>query len=44
MNIGEIKRFVNSGLLPLNELIGSADDEAEKNTVFGQQKNAYSIR
>lgn len=41
MNIGQIRRFVNDSLIPLNRLIGSPEDDASKNTLFGIQKNAY---
>lgn len=38
MNLGEIKRFVNDGLQPLNKLIGTYTDGDQINTLFGQQK------
>lgn len=38
MNLGEIKRFVNDGLEPLNKLIGSFSDDETINSVFGLQK------
>lgn len=38
MNIGEIKRFVNDGLVPVNRLIGSPSDTENNNTVYGLQK------
>lgn len=38
MNLGEIKRFVNDGLQPLNKLIGTYTDGEQINTLFGQQK------
>lgn len=38
MNIAQIKRFVNNGLTPLNELIGTPNDDVDENTVFSSQK------
>lgn len=38
MNIAQIKRFVNNGLTPLNELIGTSNDGVDENTVFASQK------
>lgn len=38
MNLGEIKRFVNNGLEPLNKLIGSFSDDETINSIFGLQK------
>lgn len=36
MNIGQIKRFVNSGLEPINKMIGYADDGNE-NSLYTRQ-------
>lgn len=38
MNVGQIKRFVNDGLVPVNRLIGSPSDTENNNTVYGLQK------
>lgn len=38
MNLGQIKRFINDSLVPLNRLIGSPSDDETKSTLFGLQK------
>lgn len=38
MNVGQIKRFVNDGLVPVNRLIGSPSDTDSSNTIYGLQK------
>lgn len=38
MNLGQIKRFINDSLIPLNRLIGSPSDDETKSTLFGLQK------
>lgn len=44
MNIAQIKRFVNDGLVPINKLIGTPSDTEEGNSLYSEQKNAYKYR
>lgn len=37
MNIAQIKRFVNSGLVPIDKMIGKENDNNE-NSLYSRQK------
>lgn len=43
MNLGQIKRFINDSLIPLNRLIGSPSDDETKSTLFGLQKKCLYL-